>query len=148
MTVKRGAGETIWFSLVWREDNEGNRDEDCVKKVEDIVKRVGLMGDPRIERAHRIGRKRINNPAPRPLIVKFLSFVTKTEILAKRRMLPDYLGMVEDHPIEIREARKSPLPKMKAAKKDGKTAFIAYPARLIIDGHVHEVVDPVTMKRT
>ncbi|KAK3746492.1 hypothetical protein QZH41_000814 [Actinostola sp. cb2023] len=88
-----------------------------------------------IERAHRIGKR---NPypshKPRPIIAKFSFFKDQQYVLSKSRSLAGTnYGISEDYPKEIVEIRKSLIPLMKEAKKNGQRAKLVLD-KLYIDG--------------
>ena len=51
-------------------------DDDCEKVILKMAKDLNIeLKDSDIQRAHQLGRKRINsNSRPRPIIIRFLSF--------------------------------------------------------------------------
>ena len=101
-----------------------------------------------IERAHRLGRKRTNTGVnkPRPLIVKFLDYNHRQSVKESRRNLPSGVSVSEDFPIEVRDARQKMMPELLEAKRNGKQAWLAYPARLIIDGREVRSIRPTTTR--
>ncbi|GFR84083.1 hypothetical protein ElyMa_005989500 [Elysia marginata] len=50
--------------------------------------------------------------------------------------------LTEDLPYEVRQARRQLIPEMLEAKRTGKAAWLAYPARLIINGEEVKSVTP------
>ena len=82
---------------------------------------------------------------PRPVIVKFLQYQQREQVRAARRHLPASIRITEDLPVEIREARKKLVPTMLKLREQKREAFIVYPARLIVDGKLHQAVSPASM---
>ena len=84
---------------------------------------------------------------PRPLRVKFNSYADR-QLVKKgaRNYLPDYLSCREDLPYAVREARKKLAMQFDAAIRDPnvKKVYIAYPARLIVDGQLVTAINPAT----
>ncbi len=118
--------------------------EDCMKIVKDLARdKCGLQGEVRVERAHRMGAKQIGSRArPRPLICRFLDFRDKEELMKRRRQLPKGVYAGDDLPHEVREARKQLRGDLEEAKRQGKEAWISYPARLIVEGRQVKTVKP------
>lgn len=124
-------------NLIFHGIEEANK-EDCRKTAYDAIE-IGCEMDPRgirIERAHRIGRRRPNATKPRPLIVRFLDFHDKENVKDCRRNLPPNIHVSDDYPYSVREMRRRRMPELIAAKNNGKQAFLRYPATLIVDGQV------------
>lgn len=120
--------------------------EDCIRKVLDFGRIICPNKDAMslmVERSHRLGKKRAN-AKPRPIIAKFVNFQDKMEFLKGKRLLPTTISVAEDFPLEVREARKTLLPRLHQAKEEGRRAWIAYPARLIVEGEEVTRVDPTT----
>lgn len=102
----------------------GEKWEDCELVIIDIIKTIDL--DPSsmvIERAHRLGPRPTNADAPpRPIIVKFLSFKDREQIMQRLRLegvpanLPDGVRIVDDYPPEIEQRRRKLLPYFHTAK--------------------------------
>ena len=119
---------------------EESKGEDCIKMVKQIAEKCSGEKDIVIERAHRIGpprnRGNIGKKAfrPRPLIAKFLKFNDAVSVKKGWRNMPQGVSVSEDLPVEIREARGKLVPELKALKRNHKDAWIAYPARLMVEG--------------
>ena len=139
----RGRRNNLLFHGV--EESEG---EDCLKIVKDIVKlKCGVSGDVVVERAHRLGRKRVNvvgtrAAKPRPIIARFLDYNDRQRVKEARRHLPANIHIAEDLPVEIREARGRLVPELAEAKRAGRQAWISYPARLFVDGREVRSIRP------
>ena len=118
--------------------------EDCNRKVRDLVRSVTGF-DVVLERAHRLGRKRPEvggvEGKPRPIIVKFLDFNHREKVRQDRKKFVN-VSIGEDWPAAIRETRKRLVPDMMEYKRKGHQAWIAYPARLIVDGQEKKVLTP------
>ena len=71
----------------------------------------------KIERAHRLGEKR-DDGKPRPIVAKFLRYQDKEYIRKSAYLLKGTkIGIAEQFPKEIAEARKKLYPVMKKSKK-------------------------------
>ena len=144
----RGRQKNVLFHGVKEEDRE-----DCILLAKRIIREECKVNEPVIiERAHRVGKSRrgmIGKKAaePRPLIVKFNSYADR-QLVKKcaRNYLPDYLSCREDLPYAVREARKKLAGQFDAAKRDPNVnkVYIAYPARLIVDGQLITAINPAT----
>ena len=100
---------------------------------------LGCDIDPRgikIERAHRLGRYRRDADKPRPLIINFLEYRDKENVMECRRNLPSHIRLTDDLPAEIRRQRSSLVPELIEARNNGRHAIIRYPATLVVDGQV------------
>ena len=128
--------------------------EHCTAEVKNIIKNelklnpAGML----IQRAHRLGGPKTKNAIgqstnrPRPIIVNFLNYNDKEEIRAARHKLRRPLGISEDFPLPIKKARDSLVPELLELKNRGKKATILYPARLMSEGKIVRVEDPVNFK--
>ena len=63
----------------------------------------------------------------------FIDYSIKQEVKKAKRHLPSGIRVSDDLPPEIREARRQLTPALEKARAENKDAFVAYPARLIID---------------
>lgn len=114
--------------------------EDCKKKLVELLQKAGMTGTPVIERAHRLGRKR--GTADRPIIARFLDFNDRMKAMNAKRNLPKGIYCNEDLPLEIRLARQTLQEEVREAKAKGHQAWVAYPARLVVNGQTVRTVDP------
>ena len=85
-----------------------------------------------IQRAHRIGAPRAGKI--RPLIVLFLDWSDKERVKEKKKSLPQGMYCTDDVPLEIREAKRKLQPEVQAAIARGDRCWVAWPARLIVNG--------------
>lgn len=113
-------------------------DEDCVERLRKVLK---IGKDIKIERAHRLGRRRAGNQKPRPIIAKFLDYNDRQRVWNDRKTRQN-IFTAEDFPAEIREARRMLSPDVKAARDAGKQAWVVYPARLLVDGRCVKEIRP------
>ena len=125
---------------------EETEKEECVPVVKKLFMEKCNVDNIIIERAHRIGAKK--GDKTRPMIVRFLDYNDKIRVKDERKSLPDGVYLADDFPFEIRQARAQLVPKQKEAKNAGRKAWIAYPARLIVDGEEVESVRPSASKRS
>ena len=121
--------------------------ENCFDVIRDVIKKdFGQQGEFPLHRAHRMGGPRRNaigrrSQAPRPIIVAFVDHRDRETVRRARYKLKSKISVAEDFPAPIRKARESLLPELRAAKEAKRQATIAYPAKLIIDGHVEKDLD-------
>jgi hypothetical protein len=74
---------------------------------------------------------------PRPLLASFKHQEDVRSVLKEAKALKSRgISVAKDYPEEIRRARETLWPDLKSAKKSGKEAFIAFPAKLIVDKRV------------
>ena len=109
--------------------------EDCKKLVRElIVDKCGVSGAVRLERVHRVPPgERPAGTRSRPIVCKFLDFNEKMDVKKNARQLPRDIRVADDLPKEIRDAQKLLMPELKKAREEGKDAFVAFPARLIVN---------------
>ena len=89
------------------------------------------------QRVHRLGRKKTKSP--RIIIAHFLRFSDRQMIAQHARKLRvNTFRIYPDFPKSIQESRRRQLPKLKAAKEAGKTAFFSQskPDQLYVDGQL------------
>ena len=131
------------------EEREGETTEQCRKVLENLIKdRMGIKDKVTIERAHRLGQRPPpgRKPAkPRPLIARFLDFNDRERVRDARRQLPKTIRVSEDLPWQIRQARTQLSAALDEAKKKSANSWIAYPARLLVDGKEVDYIRPSTM---
>ena len=127
--------------------------ENCEQVVRELFRTCRLEGNPVIERAHRIGKVRGGSVIgrqtgrSRPLIVRFLDFNDRQKVREVRKHLPQSIYVTDDLPREIREARQKLLPELNEVKRAGRQAWLAYPARLIVEGKEVKSVRPKQQQR-
>ncbi|XP_070556495.1 uncharacterized protein [Ptychodera flava] len=93
-----------------------------------------------IERAHRLNVK-MKRGSPRPVIVKFLSYKTRSAVLQKARSVlkkDSPIFVTEDLPPVVRQARKKLIPFLVKARDEGKRAILSYD-KLLIDGRKYKL---------
>jgi hypothetical protein len=79
----------------------------------------------KIDRSHRIGRKRDGDRKPRPIVVKFNYRQDREFVrLNARKLRGTRIGISEQFPEEIENIRKTLCPELKKAKLEGKRAKI------------------------
>ena len=139
----RSRRNNLMFYGVREEKDEEGR-EDCATRIKKVLRESCNIDQVVIERAHRTGRSSTGNP--RPIIVKFLDFNAKMRVKKEKRRLPQEIRVGDDLPIAVREAQKQLYAECKAARDDKKDAFIAYPARLVVDGREIRSVKPTLVR--
>lgn len=76
-----------------------------------------------MKRAHRTGKPR--GDKPRPIVVKFLRFKDKSDILQKTKSLKGTdIYINEDYTDAVRRKRQELMPKLREARQRGDTAFL------------------------
>ena len=124
-------------------EERGGREDcfDIMKKM--IVEKCGLKDKIDIDRAHRIPTgERPKGSTPRPLICHFVDYSAREAVKKARKQLPKGINVADDLPREIRDARQTLKADLDKAKAEGKDAFIAYPARLIVNHVEVKVAQP------
>ena len=122
---------------------EESVNEDCVNIAKEFFRtKCRVSTAVTIERAHRIGGRRQTPGKPRPLIVRFLDYNHRQMVKEGRKHLETGLGVSDDLPREVRDARKHLYQEVRDAKARGKEAWISYPARLFVDGVLIRSVRP------
>ena len=92
--------------------------------------------DIEIERAHRLGGKR-DDGKPRPIVAKFLRYQDKEYIRRSAYLLKgSKIGIADQFPKEIAEARKKLYPIMKKAKNEGNTVKLIKD-KLFVNGQLY-----------
>ena len=142
----RGRRCNLLFHNMKEEENEN-----CIEKMINFINTsFNLNIDSRlIQRAHRLGAPRRRNiigsqaDRPRPIIVCFTDFKLKEEIRVKRHKYKGPIGISEDFPAEIRNARKSLGGLFKELKDQGHRVGFAYPCKLLKNGVLVKEVDCV-----
>ena len=131
------------------EDKEEKAEEVLQKFIKDELK---INSAPKFQRVHRLGRKapspNIGRGKPRPIIACFNDFVEKENVRSKRYDLRAPLGMAEDFPLEIREARKSIASRVNEIRKSGKKVAIGYPCKLYVGNVFDSEVDVTKFSST
>ena len=121
----------------------------CMKKIHSLIREKCKIPDQvTIERAHRLTpRPAGRGPRkPRPLIVRFLDYNQRERVRKARRQLPQDIRVTEDLPWQIRKARGQLTKDLEAAKQTNPNSWIAYPARLMVNGQQKKVIYPSTIK--
>lgn len=95
----------------------------------------------RIDRSHRLGKRRSPHEKPRPIVANFNYFQDKETVIRNAKKLTGTrIGIAEQYPQEIVKIRQKLYPELKKAKDAGKRAKIIRD-KLIIDGHEFKPTD-------
>ena len=80
----------------------------------------------------------------RPWYVVLISDANDAKMVldAAKSLRKQNVSVAKDYPDEIRRARETLWPKLKAARQQGKEAYIGFPAKLVVENHVEEDVYP------
>ncbi|XP_077989733.1 uncharacterized protein LOC144444191 [Glandiceps talaboti] len=114
--------------------------DDCETKVRDIIgNKLNIDGanddkEIGIERAYRMNKSAASQ-GPRPIIVKFSAYKSRSKILKAGRDLLKNSGLLvkEDFPPLIRSTRRKLRPFLQTALDGGKRAFLSFD-KLVIEG--------------
>ena len=142
----RGRRCNLLFHNMKEEENEN-----CIEKMINFINTSFNfnINSNHIQRAHRLGAPRRRNmigsqaDRPRPIIVCFSNFMLKEDIRVKRHKYKGPIGISEDFPAEIRNARKSLGGLFKELKDQGHRVGFAYPCKLLKNGVLVKEVDCV-----
>ena len=109
--------------------------EQTQKLIEDFFKdKIDIKNKPEIERAHRVGKFTINSQRPRTVVVKFLRFQDRQQLLMNSRKLKgSSIYINEDLCEQSINKRKEQLPKLQAARRQGKIAYFQHTKLIIKD---------------
>ena len=120
--------------------------DDTEKVVKDLLKKkLNILGEVYIERAHRVGKKtkagrHLGNASqsreqkPRPIIAKISSWKVKENILREaRRKRPEDIMFLHDLSKRTLERRQELIPEMLEARKQGKIAYMVMDKLIIHD---------------
>lgn len=122
--------------------------EDSEKNLKEIVTSIitndfdtNISGDE-IEYLYRLGKQLENKETskPRPLLIAFFSYATKTAIMQKKFKCKTY-GISEDFPREVTDARRKLLPTLEKLRNEGKRATLRVD-KLFVDGKLWEGEKP------
>ena len=141
----RSRRNNLIFSGIPEQPDENNDmcEQTLVKFIKDEMQ-LGEAADNLVfQRVHRLGRIRRGVASngephkPRLIIAGFRDYKARDEVLGNAKKLKGKpFSVNQDFPSEIRAARGRLWPIYSDARAQGRNAFIAYPARLIIDGAV------------
>ena len=132
------------------EESADETPEHCMRKIHSLIReKCKISEHVTIERAHRLPPRPAGRGTgkPRPLIARFLDYNQRERVRKARRQLPQDIRVTEDMPWQIRQARGLLSKDLDAAKQSTPNSWIAYPARLMVNGHEKKVIRPSTMKR-
>ena len=131
-------GIIYFFYKIAEERNE--TDDDFVEKVLDLIEKdleiTNAKDEMKLHRAHRIGRF---NPAKiLPIVAKFAYSPDHEKVRKNANKLRGKdQGISQQFPKEIMDTRKKLVPIMKAARDDGKDAYISVD-KLYIDKELYK----------
>ena len=120
---------------------EGESGPECKRMVQGFFRdQLKLGGAIPVQRAHRLGTDQ--RRGPRPVIVLFVDYSDKERVKEARKMLPTGIFMTDDFAWEVRMARKDLQAEAKERQENGQRAWVAYPARLIVNGQEVRRITP------
>ena len=117
--------------------------DDCIHNDSAMLRGTGCPeAGASMQRAHESGRpSRQDNPRPRPIHVGFNTYLMKEKArkalveLFKRKKAATQGGkwfVSDDFHYKVQQMRKEMLPKLIQLRKEGRIAFLAYPAKIRI----------------
>lgn len=117
-----------------------NDEENTTEIIHDLLEnKIGIedaRNKVKIDRSHRVGRKRVDNNKPRPIVVKFNFYQDREYIrINAKKLKGTKIGISEQFPEKIESIRKTLYPELKKAKREGRRAKMVRD-KLIIDGQV------------
>ena len=116
-----------------------NRDENTTEVVQNLLgEKLGLENakNIKIDRSHRLGKKKSGESKPRPIVAKFNFHQDKVTILQNARKLKGtQIGISEQFPEEIARERKRLYPELKKARSNGMKANLVRD-KLFINGEL------------
>lgn len=137
----RSMRDNLLFGGITRKlkrSQEGREYEDTEEVIEFLVNEMGIQEEISFERVHRIGRTKNRKP---PFIVAKFSSHKQRELVRKKAPVSlkgkDNYSIFEQFPKEIQERRKRLIPKLKAAKRNGKNAKLVVD-KLYIEGQLYD----------
>jgi hypothetical protein len=79
----------------------------------------------KIDRSHRIGKRKAGNQKPRPIVAKFNYYQDREFVrINAKKLKVTKSGISKQFPEEIESVRKAQYPELKKAKEEGKKAII------------------------
>ena len=115
----RSMRDNLLFYNVEEEERE-NTDEKIYQILEEKLQIPDARSRIKIDRSHRVGRKRHAQRKPRAIVVKFNYFKDREHIrLNARKLRGTRIGIAEQFPEEIEKIRQMLYPEMKKAKAEG-----------------------------
>ena len=118
------------------ENDKENTTELIHELLESKMEIKEARSNVKIDRSHRIGRKREDQRKPRPIVVTFNFHQDREHVrLNTKKLKGTNIGVSEQFPEEIERIRKTLYPELKKAKSEGKRAKIVRD-KLIIEGRV------------
>ena len=117
-----------------------NKEENTTEMIHEMLETKLGIEDARskvkIDRSHRIGRKRAGNNKPRPIVVKFNWHQNKEFVrINAKKLKGTKIGIAEQFTEEIESVRNTLYPELRKAKAEGKKAVMVRD-KLYIEGHV------------
>ncbi len=111
--------DNLLFCNVEEEEKE-NTDEKIYQILEEKLEIRDARSRIKIDRSHRVGRKRNTQRKPRAIVVKFNYFKDHEHVrLNARKLRGTRIGIAEQFPEEIEKIRQKLYPEMKKAKAAG-----------------------------
>jgi hypothetical protein len=108
----------LFFNV--KEDEKENTTEKIYDILEQNLEIFDARNKVKIDRSHRVGRKRVSQRKPRAIVVKFNYFQDREQVRQNARKLKGTrIGIAEQFPKEIEKIRQTFYPEMKKAKAQG-----------------------------
>jgi hypothetical protein len=110
---------------VQREIHDGNCSNIVLEFCENVMKIENAKTNIKIEKAYRLGRKKDGATRPRPIVVKFGSYVEREMVRnLSKRLKGTNFGISPHYPPEVLEKRKKLIPVMLKERQENKKAYI------------------------
>ena len=110
---------------VQREIHDENCSNIVLEFCENVMKIENAKTNIKIEKAYRLGRKKDGATRPRPIVVKFGSYVEREmERNLSKRLKGTNFGISQHYPPEVLEKRKKLIPVMLKQRQENKKAYI------------------------
>ena len=126
------------------EQKTHRKTESCINKIYDFceweLNMQNVRENVKIDRAHRIGPYKPNKV--RPIVAKF-NFYQDKELIKRKaaeKLQNSKLGVGDQFPKEIQQRRRTLIPVMKTAQRNGHTAILSYD-KLYVDGKLYDPDD-------
>lgn len=121
---------------------KGEKDTDCTDKVLDLIETQleiqNAKAEIKLHRAHRIGR--FIQTKTRPIVAKFAYYPDREKVRLNANKLERPYGISQQFPAEVMATRRSLVPVMLEARKQGREAYIKVD-KLYIQGQLYRGED-------
>ena len=132
----KNKGDGLLCSILWLggAGNQNNKSNMAGKFIfiEEKLDMPDARQNIKIDRAHRVGRKRDSRRKPRAIVAKFIFFPDREKIRRNARKLKGTrIGISEQFPEEIEKVRQKLYPEMRRAKAEKQRVRLVRDKRFI-----------------